>query len=592
MIDIPDFDVYRIDSYQDVEPFFAWLRATLGSNVPVSLDTETGSFTKLYVPRTAPGHGFCRLWQIGTATGGWAIDARQYHGVVGEAMEMVARAGNKVVFANAKYDMHVFRKEGWTLPPWHRVEDIVVMHRLSRYTKMMHGLKPSAVDEFGEWAGVGQSMLNLYNDEHGTDWETVPTDTPEYFLYGVLDCCLTVMLYEVLLPEQGWWYQVELEYTRLTFNMETRGMLVDMEHLDYAEGVWQSEVDELTLRLQAKGFKNPSSNKAVMLAFEELGVEPWEFSEKTGDPTYNKMVLNTLISYGEPLASAAEDLIAFRRSSKWLAVYGRALRESIYEDDTVHFSISTMEARTGRSSIKKPGPPLQTIPKAWLPRACFVPRRGNKLWAVDYSSQEVRVQASLSEDEAMIAFFQGSDDDYHQYVATLAGIPRDAAKTVNYARAYGAGPEKLARSAGCSVNEMHGYLASIDASFPRAMAWKDEVTEAAEALAVEGEPYVDLGTRRAGLVAGKEFTTAANTHIQGRGSDMLKLAACRVASAGHGDTLVLPVHDELLLELPEGDTETANEIADIMVDHSYKVPMTTDVTGPLASWGDAYKEDK
>lgn len=593
-MNLSDFGIYRLDTVDDVPVFLDWLVSTLESGQTIAIDTETGSVNDLWVPRPFPGTGFCRLWQVGTATEGWAIDCVQWHGLVHEAMSRVAGARNVVAMANAKYDQHVFAKEGWPLVPWHRVDDVVVMHRLSRSWEQRHGLKPAAVAEFGEWAGAGQRALKDLMQDNGWAWDTVPTDSIEYFGYGVMDVCLTVMLREVLIKEQTWWYEVESEYQRLTFEMERRGLLVDMERLAYAESVWRADVERCKEELAIYGFDRPGSNKAVIAAFEQLGFEPQDFSEKTGDPVYNRMVLESLQSAGEPMASAAKHLIEYRRASKWLSVYGTALRNSIYENDTVHFSVSTMEARTGRSSIKKPGPPLQTIPKHPTPRNCFRARRGHKLWAVDFSSQEIRVQAGLSLDPAMIAFFEGEDNDYHQYVADLAGIPRKAAKVVNYARAYGAGVAKLAQSAGVGEDDMTVYLGQIDAAFPRAIEWKDEVTKLAVSRIEEvGYPYVDLPYgRRAALIEGKEFTTAANTIIQGHGADVLKLAAVRISQAGYEGAMRLPVHDEFLLELPEGDTTSAFEIAGLMEDHLLPVPLTCDVTGPLDRWGQAHEREQ
>lgn len=588
-MNLSDFGIYRLDDYRDVEPFFEWLTRVLDSGQTISIDTETGSVFDLYLPRTAPGTGYCRLWQIGTAREGWAIDAREWHGVVDTAMSMVSKARNLVVFANCKFDQHVFHKEGWATVPWHRVEDVVTMHRLTRSFEDSHGLKPACEREFGYWAVQGQTALKRVMAENGWTWDTVPTDCPEYFGYGVMDCCLTVMLYEVLIKEQTWWYEVEMEYLRLTWNMEVRGLLIDLDKLDIAEKMWRDQVEYHAKELKILGFAHPTKNQAVAEAFEALGFEPTEFSEKTGNPTYDKMVLSFMQTLGEPLASAAEHLMAHRRASKWLSVYGTALRNCIYTgDNIVHFSISTQEARTGRSSIKKPGPPLQTFPKHPVPRNTIKARPGHKLWAVDYSSQEIRVQAALSEDPAMMAFFHGEDDDYHQYVATLAGIPRNAAKTVNYARAYGAGLAKLSRSANVSEDEMSVFLEQIDKAFPRAIEWKNEVTALAELRAKDGYPYVDLPYgRRAALVEGTEFTTAANTTIQGHGADVLKLAGSRIARAGLDYSLVLPMHDEYLVELPEDDMTTAYDIARLMEDDFLKVKLTCDVTGPLDRWGEA-----
>ncbi len=585
---VPDLQLRRLDGPDDVPEFLVWLHETLRSGRTMSLDTETGSIKKLWTPLPLTGRGFCRLWQVGTSEGGWAVDAQDWHGLIRHAHDLISDAENPVAFANCKYDQHVFEKEGWAPVPWHRVHDVVVMHRLVRSQQDRHGLKPAAVEELGAWAGAGQAQLSRYFRENGVSWEDIPTTEPTYWAYGIMDVCLTVLLHERLMPEQSWWYDVEMEYQRLTYGMERRGLRLDPEAVEIADAEWTRIVDYHSAALKELGFDRPNSNKAVITAFESLGFEPWEFSEKTGDPTYNKVVLSLIQSMGGPVAEAAEHLIAYRQAATWRNNYGRKLLGYLHGDDMLHPQINTMQARTGRSSITDP--PLQTIPKRAITRNMFVPARGRELWAIDYSSQETRVLAALSGDPAMVEFFQGEDSDYHQYVADLANIPRPAAKVVNYARAYGAGLAKLAASAGVDQTTMQGYLNEIDAAFPKAIEWKDNVTAEAENRAVEdGYPWVALPYGRiAALHEGKEFTQAANTLIQGHGADVLKLAACRIAAAGYEEAMVLPVHDEFLFQFPEGEGQkAAEEIAVLMQDDLLVVPLTTDTTGPLARWGEA-----
>jgi len=236
---------------------------------------------------------------------------------------------------------------------------------------------------------------------------------------------------------------------------------------------------------------------------------------------------------------------------------------------------------------------MQTIPKDALTRDIFVPRRkGEVLVAADYSSQEVRIMAALSGDEAMISFFEGEGGDYHQYVADLAGIPRQAAKTVNYARAYGAGDGTMARQAGVTEAAMRGYLEQIDAAFPRAMRWKDEVTAQAEQREVAGgTPWVELpyGTILP-LDRGKEYTQSANTIIQGHGAGVLKLATIRMKQVGLEEYLVLPFHDEMLVSVPEGDAHhVQSTLVSAMYDNLLRVPLVAEATQPMARFGDSIR---
>lgn len=581
---MPDLTVSLVEGPDDVPTFVDWLKATLSSGRTIAVDTETRSVDELWHPGS-----HCRLWQVGTSEDGWAIPSREWHALVGWACEQIAKAHNQIIMANAKYDMHTMAREGWALPPWHRVEDVLVLHTLVRAGEEYHNLKGAAVEELGEWAGQGQSTLKTVMKKNGWDWGTIPVDHPALWVYGVMDTCLTVLLWEALLPVPAW-YHIEQSYQEICFGMEQRGVLLDEAAVMRADEYWGAQVADLGAQLSALGVTDPLSSKKVDQAFRTLGLEPFAFSEKTGDPSYAKAVLELVADQwdGSAVAEAASLLIRYRQAASWRSLFGAKLLNFVAEDGLVHPSIKTLGARTGRSSITNP--PLQIIPHQKITRDMFIPEHGRKLVAVDYSSQEVRVQAALSGDKAMMAFFDGEENDYHQYVADMAGIPRSAAKTVNYARAYGAGVGKLASAAGATAEEMEQYLAEIDRAFPRAIEWKDEVTAEAEA----SEPFRHVVTpygRVVRLDEGHEYTQAANSIIQGHGADVLKLAATRLAAAGYSEALVLPVHDEIIAQCPPEEVEQlSRDFEEIMRDDLLPVPLVAEASEPLDRWGDKYDE--
>lgn len=588
---MPDCDLWRLDSIHDYQEMLAWLVPVLDSGRPISLDLETESIKEQH----SWGRGYTRLFQIGTDEGGWAIDARDHHAFVGHVIDLVRQATNPVIYANMKFEQHAFLTEGWGAIPWHRCEDVVAMHRLVRSEQQQHGLKPASGEELGSWATEGQDILRKVFRDEGLSWGTIPTTRHEYWAYGIIDTCLTVMLYNSLLPETPEFYQVEQEYQRLTHGWERTGLLLDPPAVHFADSVWTAKIDSLLQPLHDLGFKKPGSSTAVRDAFKALGHEPEHYSQTTGDPKYDKMVLKLLQSMGGDIASAAELLVEFRRATTWRNNYGVKLLRFADGNNRIHPSILTSQARTTRSSIVEP--PLQTLPKGEITRNMFLPSLARKLWAVDYSSQEIRIMAAMSGDKALIEFFMGDSEesDYHQYVANLAQIPRDTAKTISYARPYGAGTPTMARTAGCSPDQMEIYLRQLDAKFPHIPIWLSANTRAAEALTEsQGWPSVDLpyGITIA-LEAGSEHTQASNSLIQGHGATVLKLACARLAAAGFEDYMILTVHDEILFDVPE-DVDGAAlmvEAAEIMRDDKLRVPLTCDITGPLDRWGQAYKKE-
>ena len=137
----------------------------------------------------------------------------------------------------------------------------------------------------------------------------------------------------------------------------------------------------------------------------------------------------------------------------------------------------------------------------------------------------------------------------------------------------------------------------MDNAFPGVIRWKEMITAEAEARGADhpwGVPWVQLPSgRKAPLDRGKEYTQAANTHVQGYGADVFKLACTRMAQAGIDHYLVLPMHDEAVLSVPEEEVERVSAmLPDLMEDHSMLVPLTVSVSDPLDRWGEAYEDDE
>lgn len=591
----PEIQVTRLDGPTDIPDYLSWLHKVLASGQPIAIDTETGSIESLWLELPLTGRGHCRLYQIGTDSEAWAIDAQDWHQLVHHTQQLVVEASCQVIFANAHYDQNVFAKEGWPIIPWPRCEDVVVAHRLVRWDHYQHGLKPASAAEFGDWALAGKEELDQVMAENKWTWETVPTDCEEYWFYGGVDVCLTVMLWKALQPELIDWYHVEMEYLRITWGMIQRGVLIDPPAVIKAHDYWTEALERDGAVLDEMGFSNPASSKVVTRAFRKLGHSPTEFSQKTGDPTYNKVVLAELQGLGGKIAQAAEHLIRWRSNNSWRNGYGRKLLGYMDSLNRVHPVINTMQARTGRSAITDP--PLQTIPKKAITRNMFIAGAKRKLLAADYDGQEIREQAAMSGDPAMLEFFERAEGKFHSYVSDLVGIPYNAAKTIVYARSYGASSATMARTAHCTVTEMDEHLREMDNTFPGVIRWKEEVTAEAERRASEhpwGVPWVELPSgRKAPLDRGREYTQTANTHVQGYGADVYKLACTRMAQEGLDEFLVLPMHDEAVLSVPEGDVEqVSGMLRGLMEDHSLRVPLTVSVSEPLDSWGDAYADEE
>ena len=238
----------------------------------------------------------------------------------------------------------------------------------------------------------------------------------------------------------------------------------------------------------------------------------------------------------------------------------------------------------------------------------MLPEPGCELWAIDYDGQEARLFANLSRDPGMAEAYARGDDLYTHVARIVWSDPtitkaddrRSTAKVILLAFTYGAGVDTLAVASGLGQQEVDAFLRKLFAEFPtvRDMTGDHAIggnnpgrpaIMAKERLAAEGLAYVKTrGGRRFSMPEG-EYYKAINGLMQGSGADVLKSALIRLDMAGLADYTVAPVHDEVIFSLPKGDHDLAREAAACLEDHSWDIPLTVDVTGPLKHWGEAYE---
>ena len=581
---LPDFSLNLVDSVESAGRFLTWL----GERRPVlAIDTET------------TGVGWTdtvRLVQFGDGAGGWAVPIRNWRGVAAAGLDAVAAGQGTVVMHNAQFDQHKLDNDGFSTPRWDTVEDTLILSRL-KDPHLPAGLKPLCSRVFGSESVAGQALLSEQMRENRWTWATVPDVLPAYWAYGVLDTCLTALAYDHLLPQvPRAAYDREMSVLEVMYGAEKRGMKIDVAYTESLRDEWRAEAAELRAHLQAKGIQNPGSNHQVTLHLKEAGWVPSEFTD-TGLPKLDKVVLAGLTArYGD----VAEPLIRYRRINDWCSTYLDTFLRDRDSDDRVHASINTMGARTGRMSITNP--PLQTLPsKEASIRNCIIPyNEGEVLYAIDFSQIEMRMLAHYSGDDALIAAVEA--EDLHRFCASLAygvsetevtDLQRKIAKNTNFARVYGAGPQKIADTAGVPLAQIQGYIDAFDSRFPDVSKFMDAVTHKAKyRLASEGQAYVTTSGGRKAVGEPDKLYALTNACLQGSAADVFKQAIVSVDSTdGLRDTIVGPIHDELLFSFPKETAEAQAATAlDAMQDLTgFRVPMRCEVTGPLTRWGDAYQ---
>ena len=277
-------------------------------------------------------------------------------------------------------------------------------------------------------------------------------------------------------------------------------------------------------------------------------------------------------------------------------------RESLLVNGRVHTNFKSHGAETGRFSSSEPN--LQNIPSSGeygkMIRNLFVAPPGHKLVVADYSQIEPRIIAAFSQDPILMQNYLEGGDIYTTIGDTM-GVDRKAGKVLVLAISYGVGPDKIAASIGCGVNEAKKLLRDFEAKFSSIPRYKGRVVR--KAKEVEPIPYVetlfgrrrylpDLNNQDFGLKSRAE-RQAFNTKIQGSAADLMKLALIRAHSCfinAPETNVILTVHDELVTITPEEYADQTAEAIRISMEgikvKEITIPLIADVK-IVDKWGEA-----
>ena len=302
-----------------------------------------------------------------------------------------------------------------------------------------------------------------------------------------------------------------------------------------------------------------------------------------------------------------DTILEYRQYAKLKSTYVDGLTKVIAPDGRIHTSFQNTVTATGRLSSTEPN--LQNIPVrtelgAKL-RDMFTAAPGHLLVDADYSQIELRLLACIADDKTMQAAFLGGEDIHTATAAQVFGVPaelvshemRRRAKAVNFGIVYGISDFSLSQDIHVTRGEAREYMDRYLNTFHGVREYMSAVVERAKA-----DGYVStLMGRRRWLPELKSSNynlrsfgerVALNMPIQGTAADVIKLAMIRVwralQEAGLQAKLILQVHDELIVECPEGEAETVRELLKREMEGvvSYAVPLRADA-GVGKNWGEA-----
>ena len=601
-----DVKLNLVDSVEKAQQFISWLGERRPYNA-IAIDTETGELPGgKREDALSPWHGQLRLVQVGDGLTGWALPWDEWSGVFYEAMD---KFDGPVVCHNIAFEARWFDiKSRWKIP-WERAHDTMIMAHI--INPLGSGaLKPLSALYVDGQAVAMQESLDQGLIENGWTWGTVPTNYEPYWVYGALDTVLTMRLWEQFYQKcgpQGPYnraYELEMATRKIVTRMELNGARIDLDYskkkfdelIQYSDSVksWASN---------AYGGVSITSNVQLVRLLESLGADITE-TTPSGAKSASKDQLQLLIINGNnDVKNLAENVLKQRKADKLANTYfSNFMEKSI--DGIVHPSVKTLGARTSRMSITDPA--LQTLPKGDdTVRTAFIPREeGNVIITSDLDQVEFRMFASLSEDENLISLFHKADatgsDPFTEIGRQVYQEPdmqksdkrRNLIKGVVYGRLYGAGVAKQALTAGVPEAQMRSVSDSFDANYPGMAVFQRQIDHIGQTrLRNEGQGYVHTWTGRRIPCDEDRTYTLVNYLIQGGAAEVFKSNLVKLDQADLTDYLIVPVHDEIVLEAPRKDAEEIKQLVRqcMTTTEGWAVPLTADVDGPLENWGQKYR---
>jgi DNA polymerase-1 len=504
---------------------------------------------------------------------------------------------------NAKYEMNVLSLDGIEFGP------ICFDTMLASYIvnpDEKHGLKDQSERILGyqmvridELIGTGRKQITI---------NFAPLE--KVALYAADDARITLELaryYASILDDEqkSLLYDMELPLSAVISRMEQSGVGLDLPYLELFSKELSTDLARLETEIYAlagHGFNINSTQQLQKVLFEELGLKTQGRVKKNST---DASVLESLKAEHEIIGK----LLEYRHLSKLRSTYVDSLpKEIIKRDGRVHGRFNQTVASTGRLSSSDPN--LQNIPirteVGRRIRRAFTPGSPNSsLISADYSQIELRLLAHMSGDELLIDAFEKNQDIHARTAGEIFDVPieevtsdmRRIGKTINFALVYRQGAYSTGLDLGITTKEAQAFIDKYFSRYPKVQGFLQSTIDDAKRL---GYSKTVWGRKRYyknindsnGMLRSNDERAACNAPIQGSAADLVKLAMIKLdhelRAAKSRAKLILQVHDELVLEVPDEDIEATKELLEraMVLDQPLKVPLKVDF-GIAKNWRDA-----
>ncbi|MBL8472206.1 MAG: DNA polymerase I [Rhodocyclaceae bacterium] len=506
-----------------------------------------------------------------------------------------------------KYDRHVFANHGIALAGIREdtlLESYVLEsdkgHDLDSLVTRHLGLKPLTYDEV---TGKGAARI-------GFDQVSVERAVE----YAAEDADVTLRVHETLAPALAreerlykLYRDIELPVAQVLFEMERTGVLIDCDSLaaqsaELGKKMLALEAEAHQLAKQPFNINSPKQLAEILFEREKLPVV-----KKTagGQPSTDEEVLAQLaLDYPLPRV-----ILEYRSLAKLKGTYTDKLPRMVNPaTGRVHTNFSQATVATGR--VASTDPNLQNIPirtaEGRRIRTAFIAPPGAAIVSADYSQIELRIMAHLSQDERLLSAFARGEDVHRATAAEVFSLAPDEvsseqrryAKVINFGLIYGMSAHGLAKNLNLERSAAQAYIDRYFARYPGVARYMDATRKLAH-----DKGYVEtwfgrrlwlpeIRAQQVGRRQGAE-RAAINAPMQGTAADLIKLSMLAVrrwiATEKLQTRLVLQVHDELVLEVPQPELDTVREAVPRLMAGvaQLSVPLLAEV-GAGKNWDEAH----
>lgn len=594
------------------ESQFAALLSKLSQADTIGIDTETTSLN----PMEAQLVGISIAFKAGEAvyiplghTPTAAPEQLDLQYVLGRLKPHLENAELKKIGQNLKYDQHIFANYNIAL------NGIAGDAMLASYiieSHLGHGL-----DELSQrWLGLPTITYESLCGKGAKQISFADVGLEQATEYAAQDADFALRIEGHLKAQMDekqleMYQNMELPVAQVLFEMERNGVLIDKNELaqqSHELGTQLLALEQQAYAAAGQPFNLNSPKQLQEILFDKMGI-PTKGLKKTasGGISTNEAVLEQLA----PDYPLPKIILQNRGLAKLKSTYTDKLPEMINpHTGRVHTTYAQAVAITGRLASNNPN--LQNIPirteEGRRVRRAFTAPSGSVIVSADYSQIELRIMAHLSGDKTLIEAFKNGEDIHRRTAAEVFGVAQENvsseqrryAKTINFGLIYGMGQYGLSKSLGIDNLSAKNF---IDRYFARYPGVADYMHRTKEQAAAQG--YVetlfgrrlylpDIHNKNANARAGAE-RAAINAPMQGTASDLIKRAMIDVRHWLHAENLnsklMMQVHDELVLEVPENELTTVKtklpEIMAAVGEGLLDVPLVAEV-GVGENWEEAH----